>query len=115
MRSLPLFLGFSGHRDVYGIVSGGARGVWWGFLGCLGFAFAVGRADLEGVLARTGVPVVDVLAPGVYTELGGESGLVPGLAAVCRDLDLLDALVRGPGDAADGVLAGGEVVAVFYG
>ena len=85
--------------------------MWWGFCGGLGFAVTVCGAHLEGVVARGGVPVVDVLAPGIFGELCGEAGGVPGLAAVGRDLDLLDAAVRGPGDAAYRVLACGEVVA----
>src|SRR5215211_5010565 len=103
------------YRHVYGVVAGGAGGVGRCFCGGLGLAVSVGSADLDGVIARGGVPVVDVLAPGIFGELFGEAGRVPGLAAVGRDLDLLDAAVRGPGDTAYGVAAGGEVVAVGYG
>src|SRR5215213_1699884 len=105
----------SAYCHIYGVVAGGAGGVGRGFCGGLGLAGSVGGADLDGVIARGGVPVVDVLAPGIFGELFGEAGRVPGLAAVGRDLDLLDAVVRGPGDAAYGVAAGGEGVAVGYG
>src|SRR5215208_6852707 len=99
------------YRDVYRMVTGGAGGVWWGCCGGLGFAGAVCSAHLDGVVARGSVPVVDVLAPGIFGELFGEAGCVPGLSAVCGDLDLLDAAVGGPGYATDRVLARGEVIA----
>ena len=85
--------------------------MWGGFCGGLGLAVAVCGAHLDGVVAWGGVPVVDVLAPGIFGELFCEAGCVPGLAAVGRDLDLLDTAVGGPGDTAYRVLACGEVVA----
>src|SRR5215208_2663630 len=107
--------GFLAHGHVYGVVTGRARGMWRGFGGGLGLAVAVCGAHLDGVIPGSGVPVVDVLPPGIFGELLREAGSVPGLAAVCRDLDLLDTAVRGPGDAAYGVLSWGEVVAVVDG
>jgi hypothetical protein len=53
-----------------------------GFSLCLGLSLAVGSTDFESVLARLRFPVVDVLTPGVDAELGGELGIVPGLAAI---------------------------------
>src|SRR5919107_4634278 len=103
--------GFLAHGHVYGVVTGGARGVWRGFRGGLGLAVAVRGAHLDGVIAWCGVPVVDVLPPGIFGELFREAGRVPGLPTVDRDLAFLYAAVRGPGDAAYGVLACGEVVA----
>src|SRR5829696_3093648 len=97
------------------MITSGAGGVWWGFCGGLGFAGAVCGAHLDGVIARSGVPVVDVLAPGIFGELFGEAGRVPGLSAVCGDLDLLDAAVGSPGYATDRVLARGEVIACLDG
>src|SRR5215207_1283767 len=105
----------SRHGHVDGVVAGGAVGVGWGFPGGLGLAVAVDGADLERVLAGAGVPVVDVLAPGVAVELGGETGFVPGFAAVGGDLDAPDAAVGGPGDAAYGDGAGLEFVAALDG
>src|SRR5919112_6549540 len=107
--------GLLAHGHVYGVVAGGARGVWRGFRGGLGLAVAVCGAHLDGVIAWSGVPVVDVLPPGIFGELICEVGCVPGLSAVCGDLDLLDTAVWGPGDAANRVLAWGEVVAVIDG
>src|SRR5215210_7085429 len=82
-----------------------------GLGGGLGLAVAVCGAHLDGVIARGSVPIVDVLPPGIFGELFREAGRVPGLSAVGRDLDLLYTAVRGPGDTAYEVLAGGEVVA----
>src|SRR3712207_9434641 len=78
-----------------------------GFGSGLGLSFAVGSADLEGVLAWFRVPIVDVLPPGICGELSRQVGFVPGLAAVGGDLDALDAAVGRPGDTADGYLTGG--------
>src|SRR5919107_4260335 len=103
--------GFLAHGHVYGVVTGGARGVWRSFRGGLGFAVAVCGAHLDGVIAWSGVPVVDVLPPGIFGELFCQAGCIPGLSTVCRDLDLLDTAVWGPGDTAYRVLACGEVVA----
>src|SRR5215211_5611081 len=105
----------SAYCHIYGVVAGGAGGVGRGFCGGLDRAVSVGGADLDGVVARGGVPIVDVLAPGIFGELFGQVGRVPGLAGVGGDLDLLDAAVWGPGDTAYGVATGGEVVAVGYG
>src|SRR5829696_8502251 len=85
--------------------------MWGGFRGSLGLAVAVCGAHLDGVIAWFGFPVVDVLPPGICGELFCEAGCVPGLSTVCRDLDLLDTAVWGPGDTAYRVLACGEVVA----
>jgi len=79
---LPL----SGHGDFHGVVALGSvgaaaavgRALFWG----LERALAVGGPDLEGVGAGCGVPVVDVLAPGVGVELAGEAGVIPGLTVV---------------------------------
>src|SRR5215211_8605033 len=79
--------------------------------GGLGLAVAVCGAHLDGVIAWLGVPIVDVLSPGIFGELFREGGCIPGLSAVGRDLDLLDTAVWGPGDTAYGVLTRGEVVA----
>src|SRR5215208_5803897 len=73
--------GFLTHGHVYGVVTGGARGVWRGFRGGLGLAVAVCGAHLDGVIAWSGVPVVDVLPPGIFGELFCEVGYVPGLSA----------------------------------
>src|SRR3712207_3289391 len=89
--------------------------MWRGLLGRSGFPRAGGGAGLGGVLAGSGVPVVDVLAPGVNVKLLGEPGVVPGLAAVGRDLDALDAAGGRPGDAADRGLAGWDLGAVLHG
>src|SRR5215207_3230533 len=102
--------GFLAHGHVYGVVTGGSRGVWRGFRGGLGLAVAVCGAHLDGVIARLGVPIVDVLPPGIFGELFCEAGCVPGLPSVGRDLDHLDTAVWGPGDTAYGVFACGEVV-----
>src|SRR5215207_11265898 len=112
--SLP---GISGHGDLEGMVAGSAGGMRGGFGLCLGLSLAVGGADLEGIFAGSGagVPIVDVLSPGVCGELLGEACLVPGLTAVGGDLDALDAAVGRPGDAADRDLTGGEVIAILYG
>src|SRR5215217_4870437 len=107
--------GFLAYCHVYGVVTGGAGGVWGGFCGGLGLAIAVCSAHLDGVITWLGFPVVDVLPPGIFGELFCEAGCVPALPAVGRDLDLLDTAVWGPGDTAYGVLAGGEVVAVAKG
>src|SRR5215211_2165242 len=85
--------------------------MWGGFRGSLGLAVAVCGAHLDGVIAWFGFPVVHVLPPGVLGELFCEAGCVPGLSTVCRDLDLFDTAVWGPGDTAYTVLACGEVVA----
>jgi hypothetical protein len=61
----------SHYRDLYCMVAGGAGGVRRGFLFRLGLSLAVGGTDFEGVFSRLGVPVIDVLAPGIYAELGG--------------------------------------------
>src|SRR5215204_1727420 len=82
-----------------------------GLGGGLGLAVAVCSAHLDGVIAWGGVPIVDVLAPGIFGELFREAGRIPGLSAVGRDLDLLDTAVGGPGDTAYGVMARGEVLA----
>src|ERR671910_626195 len=89
----------SSHRNADGVVA----------------SSAVGSAHLEGVLAGFGVPLVDPLPPGIQGELFREAGLVPGRAAVGRDLDTLDATVGRPGDAADRGLAGRDLCAVLYG
>src|ERR671920_1699436 len=89
--------------------------MWGGFCRCLGLTGAVCGAHLDGVIALTGFPVVDVLPPGIFGELCCEAGCVPGLSAICGDLDLLDTAVWGPGDTAYRVLAWGEVVAVIDG
>src|SRR5919107_1708229 len=106
---------FLAHGHVYGVVTGGARGVWRGFRGGLGLAVAVCGAHLDGVIAWSGVPVVDVLPPGIFGELICEVGCFPGLSAVCGALNLPDTGVWGPGDTANRVLAWGEVVAVIDG
>src|SRR5919112_3704360 len=103
--------GLLAHGHVYGVVTGGARGVWGSFRGGLGLAVAVCGAHLDGVIAWSGFPVVDVLPPCIFGELFCEAGCVPGLSTVCRDLNLLDTAVWGPGDTAYRVLACGEVVA----
>src|SRR5829696_1271176 len=82
-----------------------------GFGGDLGLAFDVCGAHLDSVIAWLGIPVVDVLPPGIFGELFCEARCVPCLSAVGRDLDLLDTAVWSPGDTAYGVLACGEVVA----
>src|SRR3712207_1374421 len=89
--------------------------MWGGFCGGLGHTGAVCGAHLDGVIAWTGFPVVDVLPPGIFGELCCEAGCVPGLSAVCGDLDLLHTAVWSPGDTAYGVLAWGEVVAIANG
>ena len=66
-----------GHLD--GVAPGRSGGDGGGHLFSVGLALAVGRPDLEDVLAGLGVPLVDVLAPGVDVELGGEASLVLGL------------------------------------
>ena len=114
-RTAPTFSRGLAYCYVDRVVAGGAGGVWGGFGGGLGLAVAVCGAHLEGIVAWGGVPVVDVLAPGIFGELLCEAGGVPGLAAVGRDLDLLDAAVRGPGDTAYRVLARGEVIAGLHG
>src|SRR5215217_3103180 len=83
--------------------------MWGGFRGSLGLAVAVCGAHLDGVIAWSGFPVVDVLPPGIFGELFCETGCVPGLSAVCGDLDLLDTAVGGPGYTPYRVLARGEV------
>src|SRR5215211_5220737 len=85
--------------------------MWRGLCGALGLAVAVSGANLDGVITWGGIPIVDVLPPGIFGELFRELGGVPGLSAGGRDLDLLDTAVWGPGDTAYGVLASGEVVA----
>ena len=72
-----------------------------GFLVRLGLSLTVGGAYLEGVITRLRLPVVGVLTPGIGVELRGERRVVPGLAAIGRDLDALDTTVGSPGDAAD--------------
>src|SRR5919202_5254921 len=89
------------NRDLYGVVAGGAGGMWRSFFVRLGLSLTVGGAYFEGVITGLRLPVVDVLTPGIGGELRGERRVVPGLAAIGRDLDALDTTVRSPGDAAD--------------
>src|SRR5215212_7698645 len=102
-------------RDADGVITGSPGRVWRGLGRSLGLTGTVGSSDHEGIFAGLRVPVVDVLPPGVNIELAGEAGVVPGLAAVGRDLDAFDAAVGCPGDAADRGLAAGELVGVVYG
>jgi len=53
-----------------------------GFGLCLGLSLAVSSTDFDSVLAGLRFPVIDVLTPSIDAELGGEFGIVPGLAVV---------------------------------
>src|SRR6185503_15966734 len=68
-------------------------------------AVEVGRANRQLVAAGQGIPGQVPLAPVVDAAVGAELGLLPGVV-VDADLDLLDAAVLRPGDAADDDAAG---------
>src|SRR3954454_14177008 len=95
----------SGHRHDDRVPAGRAVGERGRSLFRLGLAGRVRRADFERVRARTGVPLVDPLPPGIHGIDLRQPGLAPG-AAIDADLDALDAAVLRPGDAGDGDLAG---------
>src|SRR4051794_28676182 len=89
----------------------GAIGEGWRDVLGLHGAGAIGRPNLDRVVARGGVPRDQPLDPRRIRDRRGEAGGLPG-ALVDRDLDTLDAAVRRPGDTGDRDRAGGKLRAV---
>lgn len=96
------------------VVAGGAIGsglvLGWG----LGVAVAIGGADFDVVGAGGGVPIEDPLAPTTLGEFLAEAGFLPfallSIDGDDADFDTVDAADAAPGDAGDGLLAGGELL-----